>query len=122
MEWRRISFRIDTGLKAYARAGADCVYPIGPGDAGTLKELRSRITLPLNALASPDAVPLEAMAAIGINRVSFGPLIFRSCLRKFVDIVDALARSGGYECFSRATMSSSEAALFLTTECEEASG
>ncbi len=108
--------------KVYARAGADCVYPIGPGDAETLKELRSQITLPLNALASPDAVPLKAMAVIGINRVSFGPFIFRSCLRKFVDIVDALAQSGGFECFSRETMSSSEAALFLTTECEDASG
>jgi hypothetical protein len=36
------------------------------------------------------------MAAIGINRVSFGPFIFRSCLRKFADIADALSRSAGY--------------------------
>ncbi len=107
--------------EAYARAGADCIYPIGPGDAETLKLLRSRITLPLNALATPDAVSLETMAAIGINRVSFGPFIFRSCLRKFADIADALARSESYECFSREMMSNSEAATYLTSEREDAS-
>ena len=59
--------------------------------------LRSRITLPLNALATPDATSLERMATIGINRVSFGPFIFRFCLRKFVDIADALSQSASYE-------------------------
>ena len=53
----------------------------------------------MNALATPDAAPLGTMAAIGINRVSFGPFIFRSCLRKFADIADALSRSEDYECF-----------------------
>ena len=105
--------------EAYAEAGADCIYPIGPGDAETLKLLRSRITRPLNALATPNAVPLEGMAAIGINRVSFGPFIFRSCLRKFADIADALARSESYNCFSREMISSSEAAAYLTCERED---
>ena len=43
--------------EVYRRAGADCIYPIGPGDAETLTVLRSRIMLPLNALARPDAAP-----------------------------------------------------------------
>lgn len=111
-----------TRADAYARAGADCVYPMGPGDAETLKLLRSRITLPLNALATPNAVPLGTMAAIGINRVSFGPFIFRSCLRKFADIADALAESGSYECFSREMMTRSEASTYLTSEREDISG
>ena len=106
--------------EAYARAGADCIYPIGPGDAETLKLLRSRIKLPLNVLVTPNAVPLETMAAIGINRVSFGPFIFRSCLRKFADIADELVRSESYECFSREMMSSSEAATYLASEPEDA--
>ena len=103
---------------AYRRAGADCIYPIGPGDAETLTALRSRITLPLNALATPDAAPLVTMAEIGIDRVSFGPFIFRSCLRKFADIADALFRSAGYECFGREMISGSEAAAYLTSERE----
>ena len=56
--------------EVYGRAGADCIYPIGPGDAETLTVLRSRIDLPLNALATPAAAPLDRMAAIGIDRVS----------------------------------------------------
>jgi len=99
--------------EVYAQAGADCVYPMGPGDAETLTELRARITLPLNIMATPSAVPLETMAAIGINRVSFGPFIFRSCLKKFADIADALGRSESYECFSREMLSSSETAAYL---------
>ena len=121
-EFGRAEERIEetvTRAEIYGKAGADCVYPIGPGDAETLTVLRSRITLPLNALASSDAVPLERMAAIGINRVSFGPFIFRSCLRKFADIADALSRSAGYECFGRELMTGSEASLYLTSESEQ---
>lgn len=105
--------------EAYRRAGADCIYPIGPGDAETLTALRSGITLPLNVLATPDATPLGRMAAIGIDRVSFGPFIFRSCLRKFADIADALSRSAGYECFGREMMTGSEVAAYLTSGQEE---
>ena len=110
-----------TRAEVYRRAGANCIYPIGPGDAKTLTVLRSRITLPLNALATPDAAPLGTLAAIGINRVSFGPFIFRSCLRKFADIADALSRSAGYECFDREMMTGAEVAAYLTSEREDAS-
>ena len=108
-----------TRAEVYGRAGADCIYPIGPGDAETLTVLRLRITLPLNALATPDAAPLGRMSAIGIDRVSFGPFIFRSCLQKFADIADALSRSAGYECFGREMMTGSEAAAYLMPEREE---
>lgn len=107
-----------TRADAYGRAGADCIYPIGPGDAETLAVLRSRIALPLNALATPRAAPLRTMAEIGINRVSFGPFIFRSCLRRFADIADALSRFDGYECFGREMMTRSEAAAYLISDPE----
>jgi 2-methylisocitrate lyase-like PEP mutase family enzyme len=98
---------------AYAKAGADCIYPIGPGDNETLKTLRSRITLPLNILATPKAEPLKVLQEIGINRVSFGPFIFRSCLKKFTDIVDGLFNLGSYECFSKDMFSRDETNRFL---------
>ena len=121
-EFRRVEERIEESVaraEVYGRAGADCIYPIGPGDAETLTVLRSRITLPLNALATPDAAPLERMAMIGINRVSFGPFIFRSCLRKFAEIADALSRSAGYECFGRELMTGSEVSAYLTPKRED---
>jgi len=105
----------------YGRAGADCIYPIGPGDVETLTTLRSRITLPLNALATPDAAPLKTMAEIGINRISFGPFIFRSCLRKFSDIADALSRAAGYESLGREMMPGTEVAAYLRSEREDVS-
>jgi len=76
--------------EAYSRAGADCVYPIGPGDEATVRELRSRIACPINILGRPGAAPLPLLESIGVNRVSFGPFVFRSCLRTFVDIAEAL--------------------------------
>lgn len=85
---------------AYSGAGADCVYPMGPGDEATVRLLRKRVEAPLNILVSPTAAPLPVLQSIGVNRVSFGPFIFRSCLRKFSDIADQLHTTGDYACFS----------------------
>lgn len=85
-----------TRARAYAAAGADCIYPIGPGDEATVRMLRERIESPINILGSPTAAPLPVLREIGIDRVSFGPFVFRSCLRKFVDIVEGLRTDGDY--------------------------
>src|SRR6266545_3453352 len=82
--------------RAYAAAGADCIYPIGPGDEATARMLRDRIESPINILGGPTAAPLLVLREIGINRVSFGPFVFRSCLRKFVDVVEGLSANGDY--------------------------
>jgi 2-methylisocitrate lyase-like PEP mutase family enzyme len=98
--------------RSYAAAGADCIYPIGPGDEATVRRLRERIDAPINILASPAAAPLAVLRAIGINRVSFGPLLFRSCLRKFVDIVEGLRATGDYASLGN-IMSRGEVAEYL---------
>lgn len=104
--------------KAYSEAGADCIYPIGPGDLETVRILRNRIASPINILATPAAEPLTVLEEIGINRVSFGPFIFRSCLRKFVDIVDKLHDSKSYDCFSNKMLSGPETNAFLIQDFE----
>jgi 2-methylisocitrate lyase-like PEP mutase family enzyme len=104
--------------KAYTDAGADCVYPIGPGDVATLKELRGRVDTPINVLATADATPLPLLQEIGINRVSFGPFIFRSCLKKFVGIIDALGDREDYRCFGAQMMSRAETSTFLVRDPE----
>ena len=76
--------------KAYAQAGADCVYPMGPGDEKTVRTLRARIASPINILGSANAAPLSVLESIGVNRVSFGPFVLRALLRTFVEIADAL--------------------------------
>ena len=86
--------------RAYAEAGADCIYPMGPADEATVRLLRDRIESPINILVSPTAASLSILREIGINKVSFGPFIFRSCLRKFEYIANELLTRGNYSCFS----------------------
>ena len=61
---------------------------------------QTRIELPINILVTPSAAPLKVLETIGISRVSFGPFVFRSCLRKFTDIAETLLNQGDYSCFS----------------------
>jgi len=98
--------------RAYTAAGADCIYPIGPNDEVTVRMLREQIASPINILASPTAAPLPILREIGINRVSFGPFIFRACLRKFLDIAESLLDSGDYAGLSD-MLSHDEAAEYL---------
>ena len=103
---------------AYCQAGADCVYPIGVLDLETIKILRKEIKSPINILGSHRTIPLMTMQEIGINRVTFGPFIFRSALKKFVNIIDELGRFGSYNSFGADTFSFSEALEFLKDEKE----
>lgn len=105
--------------QAYVEAGADCIYPIGPGDRETLGILRERITAPLNVLASPKALGLAELQRLGINRVSFGPHIFRSCLAKFVGITEELKKFGNYESFAQYSLSGADVSNFLISGKEQ---
>jgi 2-methylisocitrate lyase-like PEP mutase family enzyme len=69
-------------------------------------------------LGSHRTIPLKTMQEIGINRVTFGPFIFRSALKKFVNIIEVLGDLGGYESFSDDTYSYAEALQFLRDEKE----
>ena len=97
----------------YFKAGADCIYPVGVLDLETIQILRKEIKSPINILGSAKSVPLKTLQDIGINRVSFGPFIFRSCLKKFSDIVDELAELGSYNSFGRNSFSFDDAAKYL---------
>jgi len=103
---------------AYCEAGADCVYPIGVLDLETIKALRSAIRSPVNILGSHRTVPLKTLQDLGVNRVTFGPFIFRSVLKKFVNIIEELGSLGSYECFSDDTYTFKEALQFLREEKE----
>ena len=103
--------------KAYSDAGADCIYPIGPGDEETVRILRERIPFPINILGSRNAAALSVLRKIGVNRVSFGPYVFRSCLRRFVEIVESLRTQNDYASFGD-MLSGAEVAEYLRSERE----
>ncbi len=98
--------------EAYSKAGADCIYPIGPGDAETVSVLRARIASPINILGTPRTAPLSVLESIGVNRVSFGPFVFRACLRRLVDIADALLSRRDHSCIGD-VLSKSEVGEYL---------
>jgi len=103
---------------AYCKAGADCVYPIGVLDLETIKTLRKEIRSPINILGSHRTVSLKTMQDIEINRVTFGPFVFRSVLKKFVNIIEKLGNLGDYECFGEDTFAFTEALEFLKDQKE----
>jgi 2-methylisocitrate lyase-like PEP mutase family enzyme len=105
--------------KSYVEAGADCIYPIGPGDPETLSQLRKRISAPINIFASPKAISLKDLHQLDINRVSFGPQVFRTCLSKFVGITAELKNLGTYECFAENSLTGKDVSKFLVSGQEQ---
>ena len=103
---------------AYIEAGADCVYPVGVLDLETIKTLRKLINSPINILGSHRTIPLKTMQKIGINRVTFGPFVFRSALKKFMNIIEELGKLGDYKSFSEDTFSFDDMLKFLREEKE----
>jgi len=103
---------------AYINAGADCVYPVGVLDLETIKSLRKAISSPINILGSHRTIPLKTVQEIGINRVTFGPFVFRSAIKKFVNIIEDLGNLGDYKSFSEDTFSFDEMFQFLREEKE----
>ncbi|MCF6376622.1 isocitrate lyase/phosphoenolpyruvate mutase family protein [Nocardioides KLBMP 9356] len=68
-----------TRLRACEEAGARCVYPVGAPDADALQRLLDALAGPVNVIANPRkgsaAGSLEDLQAMGVHRVTFGPLL-----------------------------------------------
>lgn len=102
-----------TRLNAYIQAGADTTYPVGRGDKETLKILRKRISAPINVLATAKTASLKELQELGINRVSFGPYIFRSLLAKMSAMQDEILNMGGYEIVMNGIWSGSDVSKYV---------
>ena len=68
-----------TRLLACEEAGARCTYPVGAPDAASLERLLDALSGPVNVIANPRkgsaAGSLEDLRAMGVHRVTFGPLL-----------------------------------------------
>jgi 2-methylisocitrate lyase-like PEP mutase family enzyme len=111
-EEERIEDAVTRAL-AYIEAGADCIYPVGRGDKETLKILRERIPAPINVIASPKTVSLKELQELGINRVSFGPFIFRALAAKLSAMYDEIKAMGGYGAVMNGMMPGGELKKYL---------
>lgn len=59
-------------LRAYRKAGADCVFAPGVRDAETIRKLVKAIDAPLNILLQPGGAPLGELERLGVARASVG--------------------------------------------------
>jgi 2-methylisocitrate lyase-like PEP mutase family enzyme len=68
----RVDLALERG-RAYAQAGADCVFVPGARDLDDLRRLVDEMGAPVSVLAQPGGPPLEELARVGVARVTFGP-------------------------------------------------
>lgn len=66
-------------LKACEAAGARCLYPVKAPNADAVRTLLAELSTPINVIAHPlngsAAGSLDDLRAMGVHRVSFGPLL-----------------------------------------------
>jgi len=67
-------------LRAYARAGADCVFAPAVKDAETIAKLVRAVEAPLNILLLPDVPGLDELERLGVARASIGSGLMRATL------------------------------------------
>ena len=68
---------------AYREAGVDCVYPIALWETDALSHFMSEVRGPVNVVPLPQSPPLADLAAAGVARVSWGPLLYWDAMARF---------------------------------------
>ena len=59
--------------RAYAEAGADCIFVPGVRDAETIAALVEGLPIRMSVLATPAGPSLAELAELGVARISLGP-------------------------------------------------
>lgn len=81
-------------LQACEAAGARCVYPVKAPDAESVRTLLTELSGPINVIAHPvkgsAAGSLDDLRAMGVHRVSTGPLLQAALSESLTDLVAAL--------------------------------
>jgi 2-methylisocitrate lyase-like PEP mutase family enzyme len=110
----RVQLALERG-HAYAKAGADCIYPIsGSLTSPVIAELVRSAGAPINILVGGPATPtLAELAAMGVARVSFGGGLLRSVLGHLQEVAREVLDQGSLDGVKRSALPGSEfASLF----------
>ena len=110
---RRIAASVDVPVSADIEAGADCIYPIGPGDPATLKPILEQVRVPINVYASTAAAPMRELETLGVARLSLGPGMLRASLTTMKRVAQRLLDYDSYESFTKDVLSSDEIRRYL---------
>ena len=76
--------------KAYLDAGVDCVYPICLWEMSALRRFMSEVSGPVNIAREPQAPSIAELAALGVARVSWGPLLHWDAMARFQEQLASL--------------------------------
>lgn len=81
-------------LRAYSRAGADCLYAPGIKDLTTIARLVEALDKPVNANLSGMALSVADLANVGVRRVSVGGALARATWNAFEGFAEKLRSTG----------------------------
>ena len=79
---------------AYIEAGVDCVYPILLWESDALRRFAAEVRGPWNAVRMPQAASLAELSALGVARVSWGPVLYRDAMAHFEAELASLQEPG----------------------------
>ena len=77
-------------LRAYAKAGADCVFAPAVKDAATIAKLVKAVEAPLNILLMPGAPNLDELEKLAVARASIGSGLMRATLGTALKLAKAM--------------------------------
>jgi 2-methylisocitrate lyase-like PEP mutase family enzyme len=75
---------------AYLEAGVDCVYPICLWELNALRRFMSEVSGPVNITREPTAPSIPELSALGVARVSWGPLLQWDAIARFQEQLASL--------------------------------
>jgi len=86
-------------LRAYAAAGADCLYAPGPHSAAEIRTIVEAVApKPVNVLISaPIGLAVDDLATLGVQRISVGSALARAAWGGFQQAARAIAERGSFD-------------------------
>jgi 2-methylisocitrate lyase-like PEP mutase family enzyme len=84
-------------LRAYRKAGAECLFAPGIRDRETISKLVKAVGAPLNILLTPGCPSLGELEKLGVARASAGSAVMRATLGLVQRIGKELKEKGTYE-------------------------
>lgn len=105
-----------TRLKAYADAGADCLYAPGIKTPQQISAVVAAVApKPVNVLiGSKSDLSVKAVSELGVRRISMGGALARAAWSGFIQAARSIAGSGGFDCFPDVPTGSELNQLFQT--------
>jgi methylisocitrate lyase len=90
-------------LRAYAEAGADCLYAPGIKTRGEIEAVVNAVApKPVNVLVGTDVSSVAELAAMGVRRISVGGALARAAWTGFLQAAKEMATAGTFTGLGRA--------------------